>query len=330
MRRGTVFTRPGHSLSGPVRLPRFLLGAKECLPPRRLSFAVVLAQPSRDGPTTFRRSVGSGHAIFRMPEIGSKGTEVAKTAARFIGRQVYSRAMRPFSGFPPATLKKKKSMSTKFAISIAVENYTDSRISPVRHAANDAKRVAEALVSVGVPDSNCTTLVDGDATKTRIESAIRTCCGHLEEDDELFLFYAGHGWADSAHNYITCHDTLRHDLPNTSVSLGWVLDEIKSSKCSKVWLFLDACHSGWAINEEMRSLFADMTDKEFVDFCSQSEHHLAFAACKMDQSSWSSTKLQHGIWTYHLIEALEGRAPKALERSKFVTATSLQNYLREV
>jgi hypothetical protein len=219
-------------------------------------------------------------------------------------------------------------MPAKFAISIAVENYTDTKIKKVAYASDDAKSVAAALIELGVPDSNSTTLIDKSATKTQIESVIRNTCAQLDSGDELFLFYAGHGWADGVRNYITCHDTLTHDVKNTVVSLAWVLQQIKKSKCTKVWLFLDACHSGWQIDEGMRNLFAGMTDEEFEDFCSESEHHLAFAACKMDQSSYSSTKLKHGIWTYHLIEALEGRALEALVRDRYVTATSLQNYLK--
>jgi hypothetical protein len=221
-------------------------------------------------------------------------------------------------------------MSNQYAICIGVEKYTDPKIRPVKYAENDANGVSAAFRGFGVPPGNCTALINGSATKTKIESAVRMTCGHLAEEDELFFFYAGHGWADGKRNYVTCHDTVTTDISNTVVGLSWILDEIKKSKCRKVWLFIDACHSGWEIDEGLRSLFDDMTDAEFKSFCSESEHHLAFSACKLDQSSYSTASLKHGIWTYHLLEALDGRAPKALERDRFVTGTSLQNYLRLV
>lgn len=34
-----------------------------------------------------------------------------------------------------------------------------------------------------------------------------------------------------------------------------------------------------------------------------------------------------GIWTYHLIQALQGDAEGALDRDRFITGDSLKNYL---
>ena len=72
-----------------------------------------------------------------------------------------------------------------------------------------------------------------------------------------------------------------------------------------------------------------MTDAEFKAFCLESEYRIAFSACKTDQKSYSSDTLKHGIWSHHLIEALEGTNKRALERDVYLTASSLQNFLSD-
>lgn len=215
----------------------------------------------------------------------------------------------------------------KYAFLIAVEQYHDAAINAVQYAESDAKEFASALASHGYAKEMQTTLLSSSATKTRIESVFRTTCESLRKRDQLLLFYAGHGFSDAGHNYLTCHDTIIADPSRTSIRLQWFLDTLRKSDCENALLFLDCCHSGLPIDESMRGLLSDMTDAEFKEFCADSEYHLAFAACKTDQKSFSSSALKHGIWSYHLIEAFSGRSKNALDRDKFLTASSLQAHL---
>ena len=214
-------------------------------------------------------------------------------------------------------------------IFIAVEHYQDSRISAVKYAEADATGLKAALEAHGLEQDKGRVLLSAKATKTSIESAVRTVCRSLHSDDRLFFFYAGHGFSDGMHNYITCHDTVYDDMVATSVQLQSLLREVSQSKCKRIVLMLDSCHSGLEIDDSMRSVLSDMTDVEFKAFCDASEHHLAFASCKTDEVSYSTGRVQHGIWSYHLIQAFEGTDKKALDRKKFLTATSLQNFLAQ-
>ena len=73
-----------------------------------------------------------------------------------------------------------------------------------------------------------------------------------------------------------------------------------------------------------------MSEDEFVSFFKDSQYQVAFASCKSDQKSYSSKVLSHGIWSYHIIEALKGNVIDALEKNKFLTANSLQVYLSRI
>lgn len=215
-------------------------------------------------------------------------------------------------------------MTDKHAILIAVENYSDPNVPPVPYARADAEAMRDALELHGF---DCETLADGTATKTAVESRVKTKLSSLADDETLYLYYAGHGFNSSNTNYITCHDTQRNDLEDTSISLGWLLDQMNQSACPKQVLFLDSCSSGVPVDPSMRSLISDLDEAELRRFFEAAEHCVCFAACKQGEKSHSTPVLKHGVWTHHLVEALRGDAPSALERKTLVTSSSLQDHL---
>lgn len=216
----------------------------------------------------------------------------------------------------------------KMSILIAVENYSDKSIRPVKYAQADATELANTLVQHGFEVGDRTLLVDGGATKTIIESKVRKALSTLTSDDTVYFYYAGHGFSKNSRNFITCYDTQRGDLVATSIPLDWLFAQFKQSNCKQVVLFLDSCESGLLATADMRGIYSDFTDDELKEFFESSEHCVCFAACKTGEESWPSGHLKHGIWTYHLIEAFDGRAPIALERNSLLTSASLQNHLK--
>ena len=70
----------------------------------------------------------------------------------------------------------------QYVITVAVEHYQDPGISRVHHAENDAEGIAEAII-LHNPDAQIEALTSAQATKARIESAVRTAsragrCSH--------------------------------------------------------------------------------------------------------------------------------------------------------
>lgn len=216
---------------------------------------------------------------------------------------------------------------SNIAILIAVEHYSGTRISPVNFAEADAKELSKAFESLDVPQANQVILLSSQATKATVESRIRKTLKGMVQGDALYLYYAGHGFAKNAENFITCHDTNIDDLVGTSIAVQWTFSELKNSRCQKVAMFLDSCESGMLASSDIRGIYTDMTEDELHAFFSAAEHRVCFAACKPGEESHSSGRLKHGIWTYHLIETLKGEAPKAIECKSLITSSSLQNYL---
>lgn len=93
-------------------------------------------------------------------------------------------------------------------------------------------------------------------------------------------------------------------------------------------MFIDACASTFTdATTQGRGLLLDMKREEFAEFVKSTEYCAAFFSCSPLQESYSSAKVQHGIWTYHLLRAFQGQEETAFERDRRITGHSLQNYL---
>lgn len=217
-------------------------------------------------------------------------------------------------------------MSNKYALIIGIEHYQNRSIPRVDYAEADAKEIKASLELHGINDDSVL-LLSSSATKTTTETNLRRICSLLTEDDDFFFFFAGHGFSENGHNYITCFDTHIGDIVKTSISLQEIFKQIRATACKHVILFLDSCHSGLEIDDKMRGILTTMTETEISDFFKASEYQAGFASCKSEEYSYPSGVLHHGIWTYHIIKALNGESQSALEGRNLLTANSLQSYL---
>ena len=221
-------------------------------------------------------------------------------------------------------------MSTRIHVfAVAVEAYQKTSIARVAYAENDAREFVNAWQALGADPSDCAILLSAQATKTAIESSFKTFLNGVTKGDTVVFFFAGHGIAYNDESYLTAHDTQPGDIKPTSISLALILKNIRESKSDHVVLFIDACESGLPISDGMRSITSSFSGEEMRQFCADASHHVAFAACKVDESSWSNTSLKHGIWSYSVIKALSGDAKDALDKGNLVTSDSLRDYLAQ-
>ncbi len=219
-------------------------------------------------------------------------------------------------------------MATRIHVfAIAVEMYQKATIKKVDYAENDANGFVKAWQTIGANPSDCVTLLSANATKTATESSFKKFLNGVAKGDLVVFFFAGHGVAYNDVSYFTTHDTQPGDIKSTSISLASVLKQLRECNSERVLLFIDACESGLPISEGMRSITSSFSSEGMSIFCQDAEHHAGFAACMVDESSWSSAKFQHGIWSYAVMQALSGDAKDALDKGTLVTSDSLRDYL---
>lgn len=213
------------------------------------------------------------------------------------------------------------------AVLIAVEEYAAEDIKGVRFSRNDAEQFQEALAAIGFDEAGRQSLISEAATKANIELTLRTAISSLTAGDTFYLYYAGHGFCEGASNFLTCHDTRTADLVATSIGLEWVFGLLRAAGCQKIVVFLDSCHSGLLVDDEVHAAFGDRDDGELREFFDHAEHGVCFASCQSGQVSWGSRRNKHGAWTFNVIEALRGNVPTALENGTSLSSGSLQDHL---
>jgi hypothetical protein len=211
------------------------------------------------------------------------------------------------------------------ALLIAVEQYADPRFARRVLAAADARGVAEALRGAGFAELDQVLLVDGQATKTIVESKLRRTIRSLAAEDTLLLYVAAHGCADRGRDYLVCHDTQAADLVATSVSWQTITEQLRGAECERVICFVDSCSNGLNLDGE----FETVTQSDLRDHFTDNPRQVCFASCSPGETSWPALNLKQGAWASQLITALEGQAPRALVDKELLTARSLQKHWQE-
>ncbi|AFU70525.1 uncharacterized protein containing caspase domain [Psychroflexus torquis ATCC 700755] len=222
-----------------------------------------------------------------------------------------------------------------FAIIIAIEDYRfsgEQGISSVKFARNDASKFKKLLKEdFGLLEEDIIMWIDKDATKSALEDELQYYIRQLTSDTRFYFYYAGHGFYQNGHNKITCWDTHPTNLDGTTVSLkNTLLDPLEESDCEHSLLFLDTCSSYLTEGIVSRDLISNFNNKELDSFLKTDSYHAIFMSCSPGDKSYPSELLKHGIWTWHLIEALKGNVDDAILNEEFITDTTLKNYLSSV
>ncbi|WP_040896975.1 SUMF1/EgtB/PvdO family nonheme iron enzyme [Xenococcus sp. PCC 7305] len=132
----------------------------------------------------------------------------------------------------------------------------------------------------------------------------------LKPEDNLWFFFAGHGLRHRDKDYLMLCDSDPGDVEHTAISVEYVTQRLRRSGADNVVLFLDACR--------------DQGSRDGVGI-GREQHQgvITFYSCTANQKSWEFDELQHGSFTYALLEGLriQGEANCA-------TVERLNQYLR--
>jgi uncharacterized caspase-like protein len=219
-------------------------------------------------------------------------------------------------------------MKNYLGLIIAVEEYNDSKkISKVKFANNDAKQFRESLINLGCEKSNLELLDGAKTTKTTIENKIRKLSRTAKSYDTIILYYAGHGFFVDGINKISCVDTELDSLEISTISITSIISQLEKSESTRIIIFLDCCHSGIEFSEIERSPISDFSTDDLKYIYRDAEHLIVFASCKSDEKSQADMEHNHGVWSYYLIQALQGNA-KDIYTENLLFSDQLQKFLK--
>ena len=227
-----------------------------------------------------------------------------------------------------------------YAVLIGIDKYEDPRIPNLTFARADAQGIHEVLVDPELgrfPPENVTLLTDEEATERQIRTVIgRDLRRSAGADDLVFIYYAGHGSAeidpkcayqDGLEKYIIPADAELDNLFSTAIAMNHIQTFFKRIEAKQILFFIDSCYSGEAGGRTFQNpnftKRAAMTN-DFLEAFS-GEGRLVVTACDVNEVSLETTEAKHGLFTYHLIEGLKGKADT--DKDGFVSMHELYSYV---
>ena len=223
------------------------------------------------------------------------------------------------------------------ALVVALQVYrsvSPNSLTGVAYARADATAFADTLRTMHAdldPSDVCIELIfDKDASLTALKDTISYTAYGLGADDLFVLYYAGHGYHTPAGNRLTAYDTNTLNLSGTTLDLREdVLQLVEKSKCTHALLFVDACAEHVRDLDYARDMVDDLHVDDLAAFLRSGWYFAAFLSCSPGEKSYSAPGLQHGVWTYHLLQALRGDVAAALTRGRWLTDAGLRDWLKD-
>lgn len=206
---------------------------------------------------------------------------------------------------------------TKFALVVGVENYQTAM--KAEHAARDARAVKAHLEAAGYPDRNIIFLVDQQAGKSALEKYIEAWLPrNTDERSTVLFFFSGHGAPDpeKGQAYLMPWDADAKFTETTGYSVKRLYAKLDALKARRVLVAMDACFSGAGprsvIGKGLRPLVSKVDDG-----AGSAGRVGALTASASDEMTGSDDASGHGLFTYHLLKALNARGGAATLKELF-------------
>lgn len=223
-----------------------------------------------------------------------------------------------------------------FLFCIGINEYKNPQYH-LKFAVNDARSFSAAVQhgASGLFNSvNEVWLSDKDATRENILKKFEELKTKIGPEDVFVFYYAGHGVmsvesdpSKSDFFLVTTDITNFYADPSTLRSKAFSATELMAYSVAipaqKQLFILDACHSGGALNA-MASR-GDGREKAIAQLA-RSTGTFFLTASQDAQFANESGNLKHGLFTYALLEMLEG---KISDNDKKITVNEMKTYVEE-
>ena len=216
------------------------------------------------------------------------------------------------------------------AIIIGIEKY--KRVANADFANADAQDFYDyANRALGIKPENIKLLVDDGADDVEILQAFQSWLPLKVKKGktDVYVFFSGHGYPseDGKGLYFLPYGVDKNYMDRTAVKQKEVVTALQAVQPKSVTMFIDSCYSGQTRGGE--TLVAG--SKPIALKQSETAYPPEFTvitASTMDQISWSSPDLKHGLFSYYLMKGMEGDSD--LNKDGKVTVAEMQEYLTDM
>jgi ABC-type branched-subunit amino acid transport system substrate-binding protein len=222
-------------------------------------------------------------------------------------------------------------MAKNYAIVIGINKY--ERLSHLKYAKRDAEKMRDFFNDIAnfdrvdffSDDSPDIILRNGRSTTSSLPS-LGNLHSYLEEwfdksflklaeGDNFWFFFAGHGFEIDNKDYLVPIDG--NTSARTGIEVNYIRERLINCGSANVILIIDACRSGG----DNPSTGARGNESGIGN--QEQQGVFTIYACSRKKTSYEIDELEHGVFTYALLEGL-----KSCEGNRSLTAKELEEYLK--
>ena len=218
--------------------------------------------------------------------------------------------------------------ATRWALIIAVQNYDDKQLSPLKYPLDDATLVADALTKrYRIAAEQLRVLKDPSAVE--LEQQVPEFLKKVGADGRLIVYYVGHAVKDPSGQVFLAPKDFRSDQPAVNGRpLQWFVDLVEDCPAKEKLLLLDGSHTGSGGEQASEPSSAEM----IRSLKPQPNRALlrkvtAVASCQKGQRGLDLPEKEHGLFAWCLAEGYGGAADA--NRDTLVEPTELFAYLQK-
>jgi uncharacterized caspase-like protein len=238
-------------------------------------------------------------------------------------------------------------IAQKWALVVGISRFTDSSIPRLHYTTADANSFAAELTDPAIgrfPASHVHVLTDEQATTKNIKEGLNWIARHAGPNDLVVIYVATHGTPrtmDTAGgaNYLVTYDTeVDKDgsfYEDAMFATAYPMVELANAvatrmKALRTAVILDTCYSGGSMRggtAAAGALANKAPSSQMLNRMAEGTGRIVMSASQVDEESLESPALQHGYFTYFLLQALKtGKGATPL--SEIYSAVAQQVSLR--
>ena len=204
------------------------------------------------------------------------------------------------------------------AVIIGVGDYTHPKFASLPATIHDAQAIATILTDpsrCGYPPTSVEVLTGEQTTAAVIRAALKTLAESTIPESTAFIYFSGHGGraleSGTWRAYLCPREADPDDLAHTAIPGDEFSTLLAAIPAGKLLVMLDACHA--AGSAELKATDGTVVWKaglpdDYYEALSQGSGRVVIASSKEDQFSYVRPQGDLSLFTYHLLQALRGKA----------------------
>ncbi|WLD10961.1 serine/threonine-protein kinase [Planctellipticum variicoloris] len=216
---------------------------------------------------------------------------------------------------------RRPTQADRWAVVIGTQSYTDTSLSPVKTALDDARLVHSALLKrYALSDHRGSLLLD--ATLEEWKQTFENVLTAAKPATQVIIYITGHAYrTDDGKVYLAPRDFDSARMTETGLPLAWLIERLEACPSTDKLLLWDCTPEGSG-----RDLQRQPAGKEILDeLNSPLQSTTIVMSCDADQRSHVWNERRRGLFAASLAEAFDGAADA--DRDLHLTAPELMNAL---